>query len=321
MGEEMCRNDEWVAAVSEYTSLSFFVANELRTWPSFLRPIVHWFLPSCREVRSKLPAPRRILKPLVDKRRALQADALAKGEEPPVFDDALSWFEKEYGTNYDPVISQITLSTVAIDTTTDLLQETMLQIARHPEIFQPLRDEVVEVLGKQGLQKTALYNLKLMDSTIKEAQRLKPILIGIRRSALSDVKLSNDFVIRKGQKIIVDTTNMWSSSFYEDPARFDPYRFMRWRDDPEKENIAHLVSTSTLHLGFGHGAHACPGRFFAANEVKIALAHLLMKYDWRLPEGHDPQDINVGSGVVVNPELRLLVRRRQEELDLDSLLE
>ncbi|KAL2286223.1 hypothetical protein FJTKL_07028 [Diaporthe vaccinii] len=59
-------------------------------------------------------------------------------------------------------------------------------------------------------------------------------------------------------------------------------------------------------MGFGHGAHACPGRFFAANEVKIALAHLLMKYDWRLPEGHDPQDINVGSGVVVNPELRLL---------------
>ncbi|KAI7784792.1 cytochrome p450 [Diaporthe eres] len=74
-------------------------------------------------------------------------------------------------------------------------------------------------------------------------------------------------------------------------------------------------------MGFGHGAHACPGRFFAANEVKIALAHLLMKYDWRLPEGHDPQDINVGSGVVVNPELRLLVRRRQEVLDLDSLLE
>ncbi|KAG6365864.1 hypothetical protein INS49_000040 [Diaporthe citri] len=114
---------------------------------------------------------------------------------------------------------------------------------------------------------------------------------------------------------------MWSSSFYEDPARFDPYRFVRWRDDPERENIAHLVSTSALNRGFGHGAHACPGRFFAANEVKIALAHLLMKYDWRLPEGHDPQDINVGSGVVVNPELRLLVRRRQEELDLDSLLE
>lgn len=73
----------------------------------------------------------------------------------------------------------------------------MLQIARHPEIFQPLRDEVVEVLGKQGLQKISLYNLKLMDSVFKEAQRLKPILIGIRRAALADVELSNGFVVRK----------------------------------------------------------------------------------------------------------------------------
>lgn len=89
MGDEMCRNDEWVAAVSEYTNISFFTANELRAWPDFLRPLVHWFLPSCREVCAKLPAPRRILKPLVEKRRALQAEALAKGEEPPVFDDAM----------------------------------------------------------------------------------------------------------------------------------------------------------------------------------------------------------------------------------------
>ncbi|KAJ0108738.1 cytochrome p450 [Diaporthe amygdali] len=321
MGEEMCRNEEWVGAVSDYTRIAFDTANMLRTWPGFMRPIVHWFLPSCQEVRAKLAVARRILQPVVEERKALKAEALARGETLPVFDDAMGWFEKEYGPDHDPVNLQIMLSIVAIDTTTDLLQQTILQIARHPEVVQPLRDEVVEVLGKQGLKKTSLYNLRLMDSVFKEAQRLKPILIGIRRSALADVKLSNGFVIRKGQKIIVDTTNMWDSSSYEDPAKFDPYRFMRWRDEPEKENFAHLVSTSTLHMGFGHGEHACPGRFFAANEVKIALAHLLMKYDWKLPEGHDPQDVNVGSGIVVNPGLRLLVRRRREELDLDSLSE
>ena len=321
MGEEMCRNDEWVMAVSEYTRVAFDTANELRSWPGFLRPIVHWFLPSCREVRAKLAVARRILQPVVDERKALKAGALARGETPPVFDDAMSWFEKEYGPGHDPVNLQIMLSIVAIDTTTDLLQQTILQIARHPEISQPLREEVVEVLGRQGLKKTSLYNLRLMDSVFKEAQRLKPILIGIRRSALADVRLSNGFVIRKGQKIIVDTTNMWNSSCYDDPATFDPYRFLRWRDEPEKENFAHLVSTSALHMGFGHGEHACPGRFFAANEVKIALAHLLMKYDWQLPKDHNPQDINVGSGIVANPGLRLLVRRRREELDLDSLLE
>lgn len=65
------------------------------------------------------------------------------------------------------------LSLVAIHTTSDLLQEAMIRIAQHPGLFKVLRDEIVEVLGKDGLKKTALYNLKIMDSVLKESQRLK----------------------------------------------------------------------------------------------------------------------------------------------------
>jgi cytochrome P450 len=34
-------------------------------------------------------------------------------------------------------------------------------------------------------------------------------------------------------------------------------------------------------LPFGLGKHACPGRQFAINEIKIALHYLLLKYDIR----------------------------------------
>lgn len=70
-------------------------------------------------------------------------------------------------------ICRIGLSLVAIHTTSDLLQEVMIRITQRPELFQVLRKEIVEVLGRDGLKKTALYNLKIMDSVIKEAQRLK----------------------------------------------------------------------------------------------------------------------------------------------------
>ncbi|KAJ1325847.1 tenellin biosynthesis cytochrome P450 monooxygenase [Microdochium nivale] len=40
-----------------------------------------------------------------------------------------------------------------------------------------------------------------------------------------------------------------------------------------------LVSTSDKFMGFSHGSHACPGRFFAANQLKIALAHIALHYD------------------------------------------
>jgi cytochrome P450 len=52
-------------------------------------------------------------------------------------------------------------------------------------------------------------------------------------------------------------------------------------DDPEKEMFRHFVSTSPEHMAFGFGKHSCPGRFFAAIEVKIALCHILLKYDFK----------------------------------------
>ena len=38
-------------------------------------------------------------------------------------------------------------------------------------------------------------------------------------------------------------------------------------------------------LEFGHGSHACPGRFFATNVIKSTLVPLLLDYDLRLPNG------------------------------------
>ena len=107
---------------------------------------------------------------------------------------------------------------------------------------------------------------------------------------------------------------------YEDPLRYNPYRFMKMRENPSEESRAHLVSISPQHFGFGHGLHACPGRFFAANEVKIALAHILLKYDWKLAEGcADLKPLVIGSVLAGDPAVKLLVRRRKEELDIESL--
>ncbi|ETS84951.1 hypothetical protein PFICI_02976 [Pestalotiopsis fici W106-1] len=198
----------------------------------------------------------------------------------------------------------------------------MFNIARHPELFDPLREEIQRVLASSSFTKQSLQELKLMDSVIKESQRLKPIVLApFRRLCTTDIKLTNGWTIRKGEKIIVSSAHMQDSAYYDDPLEFDGYRFMRMRQTPGEENYSHLVSTSEKHIGFGHGQHACPGRFFAANEVKIALCHLLLKYDWKLPDGHDPKVIAAGMALISEPNGRLAVRRRVEEIDLDSLSE
>jgi cytochrome P450 len=131
--------------------------------------------------------------------------------------------------------------------------------------------------------------------------------------------MSNGYEIPKGTKMIVTTNHMQDADYYDEPEKFDGYRFFRMRGQPGKDKMAHLVSTGEQHLGFGHGLHACPGRFFASNEIKIALCHLLLKYDWKLPEGHDPTVFAIGMTLTSDPNGKLLVRRRKEEIDLDSL--
>lgn len=75
---------------------------------------------------------------------------------------------------------------------------------------------------------------------------------------------------------------MWDPELYANPDQWDGYRFLKMREDPAKQNSALLVSTRPDFLAFGHGQHACPGRFFASNEAKVAVLSFIMKYNFEL---------------------------------------
>lgn len=143
--------------------------------------------------------------------------------------------------------------------------------------------------------------------------------VSMRRLATKDIPLPDGGVIRKGERTFVDASKMLSPELHQNPEKFDIYRFLNMREEPGLANMAQLVSTSPDHLAFGYGMHACPGRFFASNELKIALCHLLLKYDWKLAPGTTVKPITRAVILSVNPEAKLLYRRRKEEIDLESL--
>ncbi|KAJ4998527.1 Cytochrome P450 monooygenase 1 [Colletotrichum sp. SAR 10_66] len=289
LGPEICRNEEWLNITVMYVVDSFIAAERLRIVPKPLRRIVHWFLPECQRVRSHVAQTRSIIQPVIDARAREKRAAAQEGRPIPTHDDAIQWGEEESArSKYDPAIYQLAMAGAAIHTTTDLMTQLILNILPRPELLAALRSEMIDVLGKEGWAKTSLYNLKLMDSVMKETQRMKPIQsISMGRIADADVHLSDGTVIPKGMKVAVANTSRHDPTIYESPLEFDGYRFLRMRQTPGKENQAHFVTTSPDSLGFGHGQHACPGRFFAANEVKIAMCHLLLKYDLELVPGSD----------------------------------
>ena len=105
----------------------------------------------------------------------------------------------------------------------------------------------------------------------------------LERKALRDVILPNGVTIPRGTNVAVDSSMMWDPAIYPNPLSYDAYRFLRLRKSGNA--AAALASTSPEHIAFGIGKPICPGRFFASNEVKIALAKILLTYDVRIPEG------------------------------------
>lgn len=76
------------------------------------------------------------------RRRFKQAEPTA-GLPIPQFNDAIEWVDSEAANNnvaIDEAKFQLVLSVAAIHTTTDLLEQVVLDLAQHPEIIRPLRE-------------------------------------------------------------------------------------------------------------------------------------------------------------------------------------
>ncbi|KAI9148288.1 cytochrome p450 monooxygenase [Paramyrothecium foliicola] len=321
LGEELCRNEEWLKITKAYTINSFSAAFKLSVVPLIVRPLLCFIDPDYRSANKAVTDARRLVGDLVSRRREMIAAAQVGGYEKPQFDDAISWAESECGgETYDAACFQLMLSFAAIHTTTNLLSQTLLLLSERPELVEPLRQEMIAVLQVNGWKKTALYNMRLLDSAIKEAQRtIPPNMASLRRLAIKDVQLTEDILIRKGERTILDSYSMIDPEIHSNPETYDIYRFHRIRQQPGNDNKFQLVATSAEHPAFGHGPFACPGRFFAANEIKIALCHLLLKYDWKLAPGTTVKPLKRGTAQGPSPTAKIMFRRRKEEIDLETL--
>jgi cytochrome P450 len=96
----------------------------------------------------------------------------------------------------------------------------------------------------------------------------------------------------------------YDNEIFPNAAEFDPLRFYKLRQKVSENGVVgskateasaqnQFVSVSQNSLTFGYGRHACPGRFFAANEIKMIVANTVLQYDIKMADGSKGRYPNV----------------------------
>ncbi|KAI0033519.1 cytochrome P450 [Vararia minispora EC-137] len=311
IGLPLCRNKDYIKLNVEFTIDVVLGGRLLRLFPDFMKPLVG-------HVLTKVPLQiRRALKhlePLIKERYRLMEEHGENWEDKP--NDMLQWLmdnaEGEEKSVRNLAQRILTVNFAAIHTSSLSMTEAIYYLAAHPECADVLREEVETIVAVYGWSKASLGKMRKLDSFIKEAERLEGLgALTMGRYTLQPFTFSNGLTIPAGEDVSCVSRDIHlDEESYTDPEVFDPWRFANMRDEDGEGTKHQLVATSMEFLTFGHGRHACPGRFFAANELKTMLAHIVLNYDIKFEDGAGKPPIRYIASTCVPANVNLCFRKR-----------
>lgn len=300
-GTDLSRHQKWVDSTINFAVDGFIGAQAIKTYSPFIRPLARYWIPELSKINQHHATARQVIVPILKARKAQKTKAI----------DFLQWMlesaqGEEAGEEYIASI-QLKLSFAAIHTSAAAPTQILYDLCARPEYIAPLRHEIEEVLVEHGvMNKQALMKLVKMDSFMKESQRFNPLLLStftslfnrtehidqqlavtFERIVTRDYTLADGFLVPAGTTIGVPAQAIsMDPEKYPDPETFDGFRFAKLRSSSDPNTARLQYAASNLDsMAFGYGRHACPGRVFASNEIKMIMVHLLMNYDFKFPDG------------------------------------
>ncbi|XP_018111782.1 cytochrome P450 family 4 subfamily B member 1 L homeolog isoform X2 [Xenopus laevis] len=158
------------------------------------------------------------------------------------------------------------------DTTSSGISWILYCMATHPEHQQKCQEEINEVLGeRQTMEWDDLGRIPYTTMCIKESLRLYPPVPSVSRELAKPITFHDGKSLPAGILVSLQiyaihrNPNVW-----KDPEIFDPLRF-----SPENSSKRH----SHAFVPFAAGPRNCIGQNFAMNEMKVAVALTLKRFE------------------------------------------
>ncbi|EFE45128.1 hypothetical protein TRV_00066 [Trichophyton verrucosum HKI 0517] len=265
------------------------------------------------------------------------ASSLSAGKSPDEAErknDFLQWCIEQARESGNPRMCRprtlagriLLMNLVSIHTSSLTITNVMLDLASSTsEVLEELRAEVEQVLDECGGQwtKLALNKMEKLDSVLRESARINTLIaVGLRRRVVAKEGFTTTSGVHLAYGNFCAVHNLGvvhDPDVYEQPDIFKPFRFVGLRrdinsDDPNQDHVDRarltFAATGSDYLAFGNGRQACPGRFFAASELKLMLAYALVYYDLEIMDSRPP-DRWIGVLRMPSSNAKLRVRRRK----------
>ncbi|KAF8762350.1 hypothetical protein HU200_009529 [Digitaria exilis] len=195
--------------------------------------------------------------------------------------------------------------TASVDTSSVTMVWAMAELIRRPAMMKKVQEEIRAAVGDKAerVHHDDLPKLRYLKMVVKETLRLHPAVpLLLPRETLRHVGICGYDVPAKTRVLV----NAWAigrdpAIWGNNPEVFDPDRF----DGSDTDfNGAHFEL-----LPFGAGRRMCPGMAMGLATVTFTLANLLYCFDWALPEGMAPEDVDMeeAGGLTVHKKTPLLL--------------
>ncbi|KAJ7949844.1 Cytochrome P450, partial [Quillaja saponaria] len=151
------------------------------------------------------------------------------------------------------------------DTSSVTVDWTMAELLRNPRVLKKLQAEIRKVFkGKKEIEESDIEKLSYLKLVLKETFRLHiPAPFLLPREATGNID-----------------PELWHNA-----ESYEPERFIN-SDIEYKGNNFEL-------LPFGAGKRMCPGITYGMANVELPLVKLLYHFNWQLPDGMAPEDVDM----------------------------
>ncbi|KAL0576867.1 hypothetical protein V5O48_005102 [Marasmius crinis-equi] len=303
VGLPLCRDKEWTALVIQYSFHAFMAVPKTNLFPRFMHG------------RLYMQRARELLDPVVAehmKNEKSLSDDAAEG-------DFLTWLIRGAPSHaQDPqyfASNILGVNFASAHMTSTAVTHALINLTLHPKYVGALRKEVAAAIELEGWSKAAMGRMPMLDSFLKESMRVNTSgSLGVRRVVLKDFTFSNGTVVPADTFISAPTRSMhMDENNYPNALEFDGLRFYHQREE-EGESYKHqMIAPQPSYVAFGIGKAACPGRFFAVNEIKTIVAYVLTTYDLELDGADHGSEIGEFSvGRIMASKIPLMFRKRKD---------